>query len=86
MKPLQAKDYVSDVGQLNLSRLSDDALEKLAFIRCNGVGLQRHRSVGVVFRSFVRVLVVAGYSEPEARANWCDQILSLDSLNANSEE
>ena len=85
-KRFAARDFISNAGQLNLTRLVDSAVEALGFIRINGVGDQRRRSRGVVFTSFCDVAQQAGYDERAARSLWRDQVVALDELNANSEE
>lgn len=85
-KPLIAKDYITDAGQLQLSLLVDNAVEALGNIRINGVGRQRGRSRGVIIRSFLAIAVQAGYTERQAHDLWRNQVLAIESLAINADE
>ena len=90
-KPLRARDYITLAGspnrQLNLTRLVDDALDRLETIRytCYGAGNGR-RSRYVIRRSFAKVLEAAGYTESQANALWRDQVLPLEALAINADQ
>jgi hypothetical protein len=86
-KPLSAKTYISDSGELNLTRLVDDAVEALAGIRYNGYGEgNQRRSQRVVRRSFREVMVKAGYTERQANETYENQVLAINALAINAEE
>ena len=83
---LRPGDYISTAGQLNLTRLVDDACAALAFIRCNGVGRQQRRSRGVIIRSHRETLLAAGFTPAQASEHWRDQVMAIDALNANADD
>jgi hypothetical protein len=84
-KQLKAAQFISDAGQLSMSRLVDATLEALDGIRINGVGRQRARSRGVIRRSFYEVVERAGFARLQAEEIWRDQVLPLESLAINAE-
>ena len=85
-KALKQSDYTWGSGQLNLTKLTDDAVAALENIHHNGVGRQRKRSRGVVIRSMRAIMMKAGYTETQASVHWRDQVLSIFNLNINAEE
>jgi hypothetical protein len=82
--PLKAKDYVSDAGQLNLTRMTDDALAAFESIRATGVGRQQNRSRGVIFRSYRAILEGQGWPLRD-REQSVRNLMDMDALNANAE-
>lgn len=84
-RPLRVQDYLSDAGNLSLGRLVDDAVAALGCIRSSGVGRQRGRSRGVIFRSFKKCAEAGGYSPTQSHFLWRDQVLALDTLEINAE-
>lgn len=58
----------------------------MAEIRNTGVGDQRKRSRGVIFRSFKDVCMAGGYTELMAHNTWREQVLALEALAINAEE
>jgi hypothetical protein len=83
-KPLSARNYISDAGQLSLAKLTDDALAALDRISANGVGRQRGRSRGVIYRSFKAIAIKGGYDESQAHKLWRNQVLPLEALAINA--
>ena len=89
-RPLRARDYIAlpaGAVTVNLTRLVDDALDRLATIRatCYGLGNGR-RSRAVVHRSFVDVLQQGQFSQGQAEAYWREQVLPLETLAINADE
>jgi hypothetical protein len=82
--PLKAKNYLSDAGQLNMTRMTDDALAAFEKIRATGVGLQMRRSRGVIIRSYQAILDGQGWSVRD-RAQAMRNLRDMDELNANAE-
>lgn len=79
--------YVSNAGQLNLTRLVDDAVEVLEDIRYNGVGRQRDRSRGRYLGKIERLLMAHGYTMIEARCRVInEQIIAIFELKINADE
>jgi hypothetical protein len=81
---LKAKNYLSTAGQLNLIKMTDDALEAFAAIRWTGVGGQQRRSRGVILRSYRAILDAQGWPFRD-REQAVRNLLDMDSLNANAE-
>lgn len=84
-KPLRLRDYLSSGGQLNMTALTDAALESLAGIRWNGVGRQQNRSRGVIMRTYRKALEQAGFDGKSAQQAVCN-LREIDALNANADE
>jgi hypothetical protein len=82
----KAKDYISDAGQLNLTRLVDDAVAVLEDIHYNGVGEQRRRSRGRYAGKVLQILEDHGYARIEALRIWNEQIIAMAELNINASE
>lgn len=83
-RTLKVKDYVSDISEVNLTKLTDDAVAVLEDIHYNGVGLQRDRSRGRFLSKVRGVLVVAGWTDAQARAHITQQVLPIFELNINA--
>lgn len=83
--PLKAKNYVSDAGQLNLTKMTDDALEALEQIRHTGHGDgNQRRSRGVILRSYRAILDSQGWPLRD-REQALRNLQDIDSLNSNAE-
>jgi hypothetical protein len=82
----KAKHYLSDAGQLNLCRLTDDAVAVLEDIHYNGVGLQRQRSQSHYLGKVSRIMEAAGYTSSQAWAHIKDQIKFIAAVNINAGE
>lgn len=82
--PLKAKTYLSTAGQLNLTKMTDDALEAFATIRATGVGRQQGRSRGVILRSYRSILDAQGWPLRD-REQAVRNLQDMDALNANAE-
>lgn len=84
--PLHRRDYIWGAGEVNITRLVEDAVCQLMAIEATGVGLQKRRSRGVVFRSFCRVLVSTHWTEPEAWRMWRQQVLPIFALESAADD
>jgi hypothetical protein len=82
--PLKAKDYLSTAGQLNLTKMTDDALAAFENIRATGVGRQQRRSRGVILRSYREILDKQGWPLRD-REQSVRNLQDMDALNANAE-
>jgi hypothetical protein len=84
-KPLKAKDYLSTAGQLNLTKMTDDACEAFENIRATGHGEgNMKRSRGVILRSYRKILDGQGWALRE-REQAVRNLQDIDTLNANAE-
>jgi hypothetical protein len=84
-KPLKAKDYLSTAGQLNLTKMTDDACATFENIRCTGHGEgNQRRSRGVILRSYRQILVGQGWPLRD-REQAIRNLQDIDALNANAE-
>lgn len=85
-KPLKARDYLSTAGQLNLTKLTDDALAAFEHIRCTGYGEgNQRRSRGVIWGSYRAILDGQGWTLRD-REQAIRNLRDMDDLNANAED
>jgi len=84
-KPLRLRDYVSTAGQLNMTKLTDAALEAFEAIRMNGQGRHQNRSRGVIVRSYRTILEASGFSGRDAQQA-VSNLREIDDLNTNANE
>lgn len=83
--PLKAKNYVSDAGQLNMTRMTDDALAAYENIRATGRGEgNMRRSRGVITGSYRAILDGQGWPLRD-REQAMRNLRDMDELNANAE-